>query len=304
MQKTAHYRRALWLVDRPATIERILGRCLDLHPDVESTKFEYRGGMDVQIAERSTRGGGIGIYFTLYSEGRRAATVQNGGPRVRRRPAPQGEEFLRTGIHLIVQGDHVAYVADGHTNDGQITALFQKFFEGCGTNENEVKFALMPRADRNQIERLLRDGVKSIDLGVTAFETAVDQMNDDAPARGLARSLSRLGTSIRQFGRSNRTAAEIEAASEIQARLHLGYDGRSAHHLVPVVLAHIAGNISDAADEFKIVTSNDVVITQSKLVIRRDVTVDGDDVAVDTNSAFTALRDAMNHWRTSGVFEQ
>lgn len=304
MQKTAHYRRAHWLVDRPATIESILRRCLDDHRDVGSTKFVYRGGMDVQIAERSTTGRGVGVYFTLYAEGKRAATIQNGGPRVRRRAAPQGEEFLRTGIHLVVQGDHVTYIADGHTNDGQITALFQNFFEHCGSGGRETKFALMPRGDREQIERLLRDGVKSIDLGVTAFETVADQLNEDAPVRGIAQSLSRLGAAIKQFGRSNRTAAEIEAASEIEARLHLGYDGRGAHHLVPKMLSQIAGNVSDTANEFKIVTLNDVVITQSKLVIRREITVGGDDIAVDTKSAFSALREVMSQWRSSGVFEQ
>ena len=100
MHKIANYRRAIWVVQDGYVLETLLRAKLANCPDVESTKFEYKPEVIVQIAERSMNGQGMGCYFTLFSEGTPAATVDNGGSRVHRRPAPDGEEFLKTGIYL------------------------------------------------------------------------------------------------------------------------------------------------------------------------------------------------------------
>ncbi|RWB09006.1 MAG: hypothetical protein EOQ39_03655 [Mesorhizobium sp.] len=242
--------------------------------------------------------------MTLYTEGRRAATIQNGGPQVRRRAAPNGEEFLRTGIHLLVQGNHVSYVAEGHTNDGQITSLFHRFFQHCNRPVSDTQFALQPRADRAQIEALLAAGVKSIDLGMSAFETTVNDLNDAAPVGGIANRFRALIDAIQSIGGPDRSPEQIEAASEIQARVHLGYDGRTSNHLLPSLLATIASDVAESAGEFKILTNDDVLITHDKLVIKREVDVEGDDVAIESASAFAVLRDTMHGWRQAGIFDQ
>lgn len=304
MYKVAHYRRALWAADGGSTLEKILNLCLGNCPDVSSTKFEYKSDTDVQISERSLSAGGTALYFTLYSEGRKAATVANGGPGVGRHKAPTGQEFLRTGIHLVVEGNHVGYLADGHTNDGQITGLFQRFIEHAKRPKSETQFHLHPRADRQQIEKLLKAGVKSIDLGISAFETTVNDINHEVTKGSLSAAIGSILAPLAQLGAKGRSPEEMLAASEIQTSIHLGYDGRSAGHLVPFLLAKIADGITDTEDEFKIVTRDDNVITRTKLVIRREVSVEGDEIAIDTASAFSAIRSAMKEWRSAGIFEQ
>lgn len=307
MHKVANYRRAVWIVQDGRLLEAIVRAKLGNCPDVESTKFEYKADVDVQIAERSINGQGIGCYFTLFSEGTPAATVDNGGSRVHRRPAPAGEEFLRTGIYLLIEGNHVGYVANGHTNDGQITGLLHKFLQQNGAPNDETQFQLMARADRREIERLLRVGVKSIDLGMSSFLATIEDLNAAAPAPGVSNFIDGardMGRGLLKIIGRDRPPQEAEAASELQARVHLGYDGRAANALLPIMLARIGNEIHDQADEFKIVTRQDVIITRDKLVVKREVDIEGDEIALDPASAFAALRFAMGEWRKTGLLEQ
>lgn len=304
MQKTAHYRRVIWFSDNLSSLESLLVGVLKKCPDVASTKFGYHGEIEVQISERSTSGKGIGLYFTLYSAGRRAATIKTGAATVLKRKAPAGEEFLKTGIMLVVQGNHVSYLADGHTNEGQITALLQRFLDQNGASQKQTQFGLAPKANKDQIARLLRRGVKSIDLGITSFATTVEQLNNDERKAAWLAPIVALGDAMANAFGKDRTPEEIEAASEIEARIHLGYDGRNSNQLIPAVLGQLAASVEDTSSDFKIVTSDDAIITHDKLIIKMDVTLDGDEVASVPESAFFALRGAMDRWDKSGVFDQ
>lgn len=95
----------------------------------------------------------------------------------------------------------------------------------------------------------------------------------------------------------------MQALSDIEATVHLGYDGRSAHHLVPKLLSTIANDVASSTDEFKIITRDDNVITRNKLVIRREVHIDGDEIALNPTSAFEVLNGVLKEWKTSGVFD-
>lgn len=312
VQKIANYRRAIWLVREGPLLEQLLRTHLGACPDVLSTKFEYKAGVAVQISDRSIGTGiaGLGCYLTMFAEGSPAATVENGGPHVRRRRPPRGEEFIKTGIYFVVEGNHLGYVANGFTNDGQITTLLQRFLQTHGLRSQDTQFALMPRADRREIERLLRTGVKSIDLGVSAFLATADDIGATV-ARQQAGGLENFRAGTAEMARglwrvlsSGRTQQEIEAAADIQARIHLGYDGRTASALLPVLLSQIGTNVADSEDEFKIITTDDVVITRDKLVIKREIDIEGDDIALEPTSAFAELRVAMRGWRNAGLFEQ
>lgn len=311
MQKVAAYRRAVWLIDDNHLLEDIIRSSLSNCPTVVSTKFEYKSNVDVQISSRSTNGEGIGCYFTLYAEGSPTATVENGGSGVHRRTAPDGEEFLKTGIYLIIQGNHVGYVANGHTNDGQITGLLHKFIESQGNANSMTQFALMARADRHEISRLLRTGVKFIDLGFSDFVTSSSDLNANhenyrtVSASRLERiqnGISKVKDGLGEILGPDRSREEIEAAADLQARIHLGYDGRNANELVPQILASIGEELNDGDDQFKIVTNTGVVITRDKIVVKKEVNVEGDEVALVPQSAFDAVRFAMQEWRTPGLF--
>lgn len=304
MQKVAHYRKVLWFSQVQENLETILKSALTACPDVSSTKFEYLKKVVVQISERSTDGIGLGLYFTLYSEGRPAATVKTGGSAVLKRKAPAGEEFLRTGIMLIIQGNHAAYLADGHTNDGQITALLQRFLAKVGTDEAKTQFGLAPKANHDQIQKLLKRGVKSIDLGVTSFAATVEQINQGNEQAHWLAPIAALGDAFTNAFSKDRTAEETEAASEIEARIHLGYDGRNGNHLIPIVMGQLASSIESTSSDFKIVTTDDAIITHEKLIIKTEVMIEGDDVASVPISAFNALRSAMSNWKNSGIFGQ
>ena len=308
MLKTANYRQAIWLAEENDSLENLMINYLSGCPDVESTKFEYKPEVDVQISERSTSGSGIGCYFTLFAEGQPAATIENGGSQLNRRHAPRGEEFLKSGIYLVIEGDHVGYVAEGHTNDGQITGLLAKFMSNCGAAAHDTQFALMARADRREIERLLEVGVKSIDLGISAFNATVEDINATTGGSGgvaaVVEGIREVASGLHKIVASDRSPQEIEAASDLQAKIQLGYDGRGANALLPNLMSTIAEEVNDNAEQFKIVTRDDVVITRDKLVVKRDVNVEGDEVALDPTSTFAAIRFALARWREANLFEQ
>lgn len=300
MHKVAHYRRALWLADSYPTLEDVLVEALSNCPLPADTKFEYTHDIDVHIAARSTDN--KSIYFTLYSEGRRTATVEAGGENVKRRSAPDGEEFLRTGLYLSVIGNNLSYVADGHTNDGQITNLLHRFFIHAGCEDNKTHFGLFAKADRAQIKSILSSGVKSIDLGLSSFLTTINEVNDDAGQTTLSGILGNLFDTVKKIGAAPANATEIEAMADIEARVHLGYDGRSANQLLPHILSKLADGVVESSDEFKIITQDENVITRDKLVIKRNVNIEGDDIALNPQSAFTVLSGLMQEWKAAHVF--
>lgn len=302
MQKTAHYRKAIWLTEdaeQSETVEAIIFNALNGMPKVVDTKFEYKSGVDVQVSTRSvTEDRGIGLYMTLYSEGKPTGIVENGGSKIGKASAPSGQEFLKTGLHMMISGNHLAYIANGHTNDGQINGLIHKFISHAGFNAEQAKFAFMPRGNRAEIQRLLGDGVKSLEIGMADFVTAMNDMNK-------AENVGQLPAPIRAFHRifgRDRKHDEARAAGEIEAKVLLGYDGRGANALTPSVMSDIANQIVDGYDDqFRIITKNKEVITHEKLIIKRTINVDGDDIALDPDSAFTGLRYAISEWRKSGV---
>lgn len=302
MQKIAHYRKAIWLTEdneQQDTVEAIISNALNGMPEVSNTKFEYKSGVDVQVSTRSiTEDQGIGLYMTLYSEGKPTGVVENGGSMIGKASAPNGQEFLKTGLHMIINGNHLAYIANGHTNDGQINGLIHKFISHAGFNAEQTKFVFMPRANRAEIQRLLGDGVKSLEIGMTDFVTAMNQMNQ---AENVGQLPALIRTFNRIFGRDRRHE-EARAAGEIQAKILLDYDGRGANALTPSVMSDIASQIVDGyEDQFRIITKNKDVITHEKLIIKRTINVDGDDIAIDPDSAFVGLRHAISEWRNSGV---
>jgi hypothetical protein len=301
LNKIAHYRRALWLKPGGPTLESVLKLALRQCPTPASTKFEYKSDSDAHIADRSRVG--TGIFLTVYKEGRPAGTIESGGRTVRRRRAPKGEEFLRTGIYLTVVGNHVGYVADGHTNDGQITGLLHKFLEHAGRPDHETQFALHARGDRKQIRKLLKAGVKSVDLGLSAFLTTVKDANSDGGSSPFADAFGSVWKAIKAVGAASPNAAELDALSEIEATVHLGYDGRTANQLVPQMLSKIAAGVATSTDEFRILTRDGNLITRTDLVIKREVSIAGDEVALDTASAFSILSGVMKEWKAAGVFD-
>lgn len=301
MKKVAHYRRAIWSV-AGRDVERLMRQALAQAPSVADTKFDYHTSVAAQIAVRSVRNT-IGLYFTLFSEGEATGTVENGGGQIGRAKPPAGTEFLKSGIYIVIEGDHLAYVANGHTNDGQITQLIAKFLKSQGVPDKDTQFLFMARPNRRELERLLKVGVKSIDLGLTSFLTAVEEIAGANPRNRLADRRDALVGAVRGIFGRDRSPQEVEAASQIQANLHIGYDGRSASDLVPVLLSDLARQISDGAEEFKIVTKHDAIITREKLIVKRDVTVEGDDISLDPHSAFDALRDCLQEWRNGGIMD-
>ncbi|XUY27607.1 hypothetical protein RMR21_004400 [Agrobacterium sp. rho-8.1] len=303
MQKVSHYRRAMWPLEG-RSVEQFIKRALDNAPNVSDTKFIYQGDVTAQITMRDPQGRGLGLYFTLFSEGGATGTVENGGSRIGRANAPAGTEFLKTGIHMILEGNHLAFVANGQTNDGQITRLLAQFLNSKGIEGADTQFVYMPRSNRRELERLLSVGVKSIDLGVTSFLVAAEEMAAANPRNNLAQRGDAFMNAVRGLFGEDRTPEEIEAASDIQAKLHLGYDGRSASYLVPQILGDLATQVTQGPDEFKIITTDDTVITRDKLVIKRDVNIEGDEIALDHQSAFAALRESLSGWRATGIMEE
>jgi len=304
MQKVAHYRRAIWAVQGRPTVESLVQKALQKAPQVADTKFDYHGGVTAQVASRSTNGAGTGIYFTLFSEGGSTGTVQNGGERVGRARPPQGTEFLKTGVHVLIEGNHIAYVSVGHTNDGQITQLVAKFIRANGAVDADTQFLFMARSNRKELDKLLKVGVKSIDLGVTSFMAAAEDMAAANLRGGLAQRKDAMIDAVKGIFGRDRSPEEIQAASELQASLHIGYDGRGASDLVPKLLGDLATQVSAGAEEFTIVTKSNVVITREKLVIKRDINVAGDDISLDPGSTFSALRDCLKDWRRDGILDE
>lgn len=284
-----------------STLEAVLKAALKQCPQPIDTKFAYSSTVEAHIASRSPDS--TGAYITIYSAGRKAGTVQAGGAKVGRQPPPKGQEFLRTGIYIKVSGNNLAYVADGHTNDGQITLLLQKFFEHAKRPKRATQFGLYPKGDKKLIKELIKSGVKTIDLGLASYLPTVKQLNEDAKKSGAFVVIDPLLKALSALGKAAANQSETDAMSDIEATIHLGYDGRTSNQLVPQLMSKLANQVADANDEFKIVTRDGNIITRSKIAIRADVDISGDDIALDPQDAFKVLSGVMKQWKTAGVFD-
>lgn len=304
MEKTAHYRRVVWAAPG-RSLEQLIRRALRQCPDVASTKFAYRTDTAAQVTERSVTRGPVGCYFTLFNEGDPAAVVENGGSRLGRVRAPNGREFIRTGVYLMVEENHLGYVAEGQTNDGQIAGLLYTFLRHLDFPSEELQFHIMPRANLASVRRLLEVGVKEIDIGITAFQVEAEEINAGLPRPLWAQAQRAAATSVRQVFGADRSIAEIEAASQIEAKLSFSFDGRSAGELTAQMMSALARSVLDTADdEFRIVTKDDEVITRDKLMIKRPINVVGDRISLEVASVFGALRESLREWRERGVFAE
>lgn len=299
MEKTAYYRRAQFLSDG-ATLETLVRRALTACPDVAATKFLYKSGICAQITERNVERSNVGIFFTLYDEGSPAGTVQNGGSRTGTALPPEGDEFIKTGIHLIIDENHIAYIYNGRTNDGQITGLLQSLFKKCNFQTRDTQFEVMRWADTGALSRLIREGVESIDLGIAAYAVDARHIQDDISIGIVGRIQSAVALAIRSVVGSELTSQEIEAASELKAKMHLDFDKRRSGALMPHVLAKIAEDIVESDSDFKIVTSRGQTITPDAISIKSTVHVRGDVNFIENDSAFSALQACLEEWRGQG----
>ncbi|HEV2517146.1 MAG TPA: hypothetical protein VGV07_17970 [Devosia sp.] len=305
MSKIAHYRRAVWLQGGPTLEQRVrdsLAQC----PTPADTKFGYRDDVAAQVTERTADVAyAVGCHISLYSEGRPATTVENGGEAVQNRNAPHGEEYLKTGIHLAIRGDHVAYLASGRTNDSQISNLLYHLFLKAGMQGAGIQFTLAAQPDLEAVRQIIRDGVKSLDLGMTTYATTVAAevaaQPPQTPTQHVRRFLANFAEPI--LG-ADRSLEEIDAASKIQASVHMWFDGRTAGLLTGQLLGEIAESVYDEEDDqFRIVTMNDEVITRDKMLVKREVNVVSQFDALVWASSFAALVQSLEYWEASGVFE-
>lgn len=298
VEKIAHCRRATWGKRSDSkTLAELVRTALKKCPTVAATKFVYRSSVSAQISERFEKPF-TGIYFTLFYEGDPAATVENGVGKIKRHRAPKGDEFIRTGIHIVFDGDYIAYTADDHTNDGQITSLIHQLFEHCKFPKEHTIFQIFPRANITELEHLIKDGVKSIDIGLSSFDVDVKSANLTARGSRWDKARSALMKPLNEVFGKDRDQREIEAASQIEINLGLRFDGRSSPELTPIIMAEIAADAADTAREFKIVTSSGDIITHDKLAINNLIHVEGDRLSINPLSAHDGLCKSMKSWKS------
>lgn len=298
MEKVAHCRRAIWgKRDDKKTLSTLMAEALSKCPTVAATKYNYRSSISAQITERFDKPY-VGVYFTLFYEGDPVATVENGGTAVKRRKAPKGEEFIRTGIHMIFDGDYIAYTADGQTNDGQITSLIHQLFEHCKFDKSHTIFQIFPKANSAALQAIIKDGVKSIDIGLSSFEVDADDVNSSAKVTKWDAARQALLKPLNEIFGKDRDQSEVEAASQIEVNLGLSFDGRSSTKLTSLILSEIAQDAIDNAGEFKIITTSGDVITHDKLSINNVMHVEGDRQGISPDSAYHGLCKSIDSWKS------
>lgn len=300
MERVAYYRRAQFN-QAGSTLETLIRLALAKLKSVSDTKFAYRTDITAQVTERRIAHQNVGLFFTLYDEGSAAGTVQNGGSRVGRAPAPSGEEFIRTGIHIVVDENNVAYVAMGKTNDGQITSLLRKLFETASMTGRDLQFEIQAWADFKKLTDMMKDGVKSIDLGIYAFNAELALANKDGRRDIVSKIEGGIADAFMSVFAKSMTAQQIIDAQDIRTRVHIDFDSRKSGHLTPDVMSKIARNVIEADSEFAIVTSTGQKITRDTIALRRLVNIDGDGESLQSDSAFNALSSCLAFWKAQGV---
>lgn len=296
--RTLSYRRANWFIDPNKSLCTLVADVLSRFADVSSTSIVRPDGAVWDIRHRRLAKNEIYLHIASHNPGEEASTVTRDAKEegdLHRAPAPPGQAYLDGDAMMLINGDDVI-VCVSDVSESAVIAYLRALMEKAGRSESN-NFDLRRTANPATIRTLIRDGVKSVNLNVSAFSATLPLAFNDHLTVG-DQIKAKFNDALSTLIGGDRTPADLEREADLQTFIELKARGNNEFALATA--AKTANNVLDLFDEgYEIITKTGVKITASEISVKEQArfaangtTVDHSDVWNHMDDFFTRLIDA------------
>lgn len=280
--RNIHYRRAMWGPsggdDR--SLQTVLVEALEKLPNVDDTKVVLLEGLTLEVRHRNKDSNKtIYLHIAAYVPKDDASTV----PHARGVPEadlgtlkpPEDSEFFDGDAMLRIEGNHLMICLSGLT-ENRVNWYLQQFILKAGNPEAAKDLAVEKPVDINKVGILQREGVKSVDFGMSLYRATADEITEGT-RKGRKSFKEDVTKKLRDFldsmiGR-DKSVQDIMDYENVRAKLIITYDGRKKLGALEAEALNMLGAkmLLEDDDDIKIRTGRDNIISASELTLRRRI---------------------------------
>lgn len=298
--KTVNFRNVEWIgTEARPDLTSMLIQTLNSRPHVDDTRFEMDGQL-CEVNHRLVDDDLILMHFTTFVEGGLRATY----PRLEgvseadagTASAPEGSEFTEREIAVGFRSSALGFVVAGHARHTTVERALRGLLALDNGHEVANKIVLSARANEDEIQRLLEEGVEYVDLGLSMPFVEAERMVGDQPATISGSVLNAIASSLSARFNADYTEDDIREMADTNSRLIFKADrrGRLAH---TELLTEIATQIAETEEEFVIKTKAGNQFTRESLSIKSTYRQSGPRSVLHYLEAWTAVRALLDSVR-------
>lgn len=278
--RTLSYRRTEWLIEPSVTLCGLITEVLASFPDVPSTSIVRPDGTVWDIRHRRIGRDQLHLHIASHNPGEEASTVTKDAQEegdLQRAPAPPGQDYLDGDAMMLINGNDVI-VCVSDVSEPAVTAYLRDLIQKAGRAESN-NFDLRRTANPATMRTLIRDGVKSVNLNVSAFSATLPLAFNEGAAIG-DQIRAGLNAVLATLVGGDRTPADLEREANLQTFIEL--KARGNNELGLAAAARTAENVLDSFHEgYEIVTKTGVRITPLEISVREQARFAANGTTVD-----------------------
>ena len=297
--RTLGYRRAIWLMSTGQTFGDLLREILAESLDVKSTQIIRPDGLVWDIRHRRIDGDKIYLHLASNNPGEEASTVTRDAKEegdLQRAPAPPGQDYLDGDAMIFVSSNDVL-ICVSDVSEPATVAYLRALIDGTGRSTEAKNFELHRTANPATLKTLVRSGVKSVNLNVSAFSATLPLAFNESVTLG-DKIKSALNSALSVLVGGDKTPVDLEREADLQTFIEL--KARRNTELGLAAAARTAENVLDSFDDgYEIVTRSGIRITASEISVKESAkfaangtTVDHRDVWDHMDGFYSRLVDA------------
>ncbi|HKQ44267.1 MAG TPA: hypothetical protein VJS47_02645 [Rhizomicrobium sp.] len=269
MRRTIHFRKIEWF-GQPEDTSALLSAALAARPQPLDTRFVL-GIERAEVRHRDEQAGDLLLHFSTQIPGARRGTTPNADAApngdLSEAVAPPQTEFTEREFALALRGDQVAYATLGLVHSTFVERCLRGLLRLQHGDELANRFNLTARADEEQLEKLLEEGVSYLDLGLSLPHVDAVQQVAGQPisiAGGISRSVV---DAVSARFMADHDPDRIQALSQASARLVLKFRKNAPLENIQSLTELTRDAVADGA-QFKIETRKGNHYSHETLLVR------------------------------------
>lgn len=296
------YSRAVWREDHQhQTLDQALRRALHRLPDANDTRISVGDGY-AAVCDRRLNEGDLFLHIVKWPHRLAAATVPHvGGQTIQldyQSPGKDWDYWNGSGMvmvrqnHCLLMGNQFLPVAIG-------SYLRKLLVRGHGNDQQAGAVRLEAVADRGILETVRSKGIKQIRLHLGRYL-------EDGRDWGRPTVLQRMGNTVRALLLEDWSAEQMQAASNVNARLVVKIDARRKFGITPEQLRPAVEQILSEDDEnIDLETMDGQIFRRGNLIRRKEVDVErsGNSRTVNHLHAWHLMEEFMHELYMDGELD-
>lgn len=293
------YRRAVWFATDQIgnNLARLLADLFKVKPEIADTRYDA-APKKIDVRKHLELGNVVHLHMCAYTEREHASTVKKdhvaGKEDLGTAPPPLDADYLDNDAYVRIENSDVFICSNGMHET--TVGFYLGYLVGL-INTAAANFSVERVPVKDKLDQLLSEGVKSIELNVTAFDVEIDELNEAAenPVQKALRT-------VRALVEKDRSRDEVEDYARIQSSITYTFDGRIAGAATEQILTGMAYDVWNEVDSgFVIKTKTGTEITASDISVRKLYQIKRDGKSLKRDDAWAALDDFAHGLKASGV---